>query len=475
MSLIDIVYISTSENLQKLIALLNGIRQINDYCKDLSNNGILDQDIRNKVVNINDILEIKCAILITQITTQAAPEKDTHCIQYKLSEGYTQSRLDQLLPYIKHNNDNKYITFCRNKNKYKIYSLHKFDEKYKIHHFKYIKNSTLDKYNNYICQGIQCNIENSPIYEAIRNDDHNNVITLLTKLMDKPDTYKIKNIAPSLYVKAIRYIYNKTNKIIEKKQDSQKHINLLFKLLDALRLFTITYKPKHNTPYRFRPIFEHSFYQYNPKEHLITLYPILEYPAQDQKKIIAKLANNDSVFFIASWEYPRPINFDYIENFFMRYNRKAHFLDLRIREMSEEIQYNKNKELINEQLRDEQKRTVQLLTIFGTFIAFVSSIAGMLKSVTSIWSFLLFCMAFTGALTVFVGLVHLIVIPKKEKTYIIRLIIYVILTLAILFCIWKAAQFIYDNHLCDPIQSEEKISSNGTNFATIVMKPDSIK
>lgn len=458
MSFIDIVYISTLENLQKLITLLNGIKQLNEYCCTSSQNGVISQTLRDRVLSINNIIEIKCAILIEQIKNHKTPEKDAHCIQYDLSDGYAKRRLKELQINIIAPK-NIFINFCKNKNKDRIHSLNEFEEKYHIGHFKHVKNSMLDKYNNYVRNGIQHNIENSPIYEAIKNDEMDKSIKLLEKLMEKPDTYKIKSITPSLYFIATKYLYKKTKQMIEARKNFNELINLLFKVLDALRLFTITYKPKHNTPYRFRPIFEYSFYKYDQVQGQVTQY-IPTNIAQGHESVAEQLAGNESLFFVASWDYPRPINFDYIETFFMRYNRKAHFLDLKIREISEELQYNKNAEFINEKLRDEQKRTVQLLTIFGTFIAFVSSIAGMLKSVSSIWSFLLFCMVFIGCLTVFVGLVHLIIIPKKA--YVFRIMIYFLLVCALLFGIWETAQFVYDKQLCDLQLSEQQIPDKVT-------------
>ena len=72
------------------------------------------------------------------------------------------------------------------------------------------------------------------------------------------------------------------------------------------------------------------------------------------------------------------------------------------------------KEYVNEQFSDERKRTIQLLGIFGALLAFVSSVVGLQKVVTTPIEFVLFALMFTTSLLIFVVAIHHISFRQME-------------------------------------------------------------
>ena len=100
-------------------------------------------------------------------------------------------------------------------------------------------------------------------------------------------------------------------------------------------------------------------------------------------------------------------------------------------------------------MNEERKKTIQLLGIFGTFIAFVSSVAGMIKSVDCIVDFLLFCMTFVVCLLIFIWCLYTFFTDGKKHS----MWKHVLSTIAILAIIWAFAYCVLQ--IFDTLKAEE--------------------
>jgi hypothetical protein len=163
----------------------------------------------------------------------------------------------------------------------------------------------------------------------------------------------------------------------------------------------------------------------------------------------AELQNYDreqtkQYIFFASQGYS-PVNMQFLENFFLKYNREFRTFEGDAIEDS----IKKSEELSGKitgaiaTIKEERGRTLQLVGLLGTFIAFVSSLVGTQKVAIDIFDFMLFSITFMTGILVFVFCVYNIANPDKESVwklqnfknpYFITLLL-LILAMAILVCI----------------------------------------
>lgn len=439
MSLIDISYVSNNTNIKTLSELINAINQFrnyldnNQYISKLHNNN--DEKIYDRVKDINEIVLFKTAILYEQILNQKQPEDTLAGIprfEYNVIGGDKISEIIRSCK-IKNNNplSNPFINYCKNRSRILLQNFKDFCQYYKI------EGDLVNSYNSYVINGINKNLEYSVIYHSIKNKNDDNFLIQLARIME---SIHPRSTPPSLYIKTIKRLCIIVENNIEKKDaiKVEQAIALLNEMINNLRIFTLSYKNQLTTPYRFKPILEHSFYIVN-NNNSVESYSIKDFNS---------LSKNDNVFFVASLEFS-PINYTYLENFYYLYNRETHRLNRLKRQLDSEQQtcsiernINETANKVKEEISADRKSTIQLLGVFGSFIAFVSSIAGMVKSVVNFWQFILFCITFVGCISIFVYLIYYITDRKDDDSKgIDAIILYIILLL------WFVGYIIYKNLL----------------------------
>lgn len=412
-SFIEIAYISSSHNIRILMSLFKGIKDLNSYYQKNSNILSIIDTIENKlwkeVEELNQILCLKVTILLSQIIEQKSPEDDSSMMprfHYNIPEETIQNAIKDI-SNIKID-DNPFIEFCENPSKYDIKTIEElFNKKSIIPLYKTVilDYSGINKYNEFINYGLELSIGQTPIYIAIKKlkverpklqDEKDFINCLTTYIANKSNDILLKVVPPSLYVKSIKCLCKITNRHINSDVSfAKRSLDLLDRILGLLRLATLAYKDQSITPYRFRPLFEYSFYEYSNQKLLLV-------NAYEYDNFIEYLTYTDNVLFLPSFIYPHPVNYNYLENFFFCYNRIVHQYHHEINQKFIEHKSEDLKENADSKMNEERKKTIQLLGIFGTFIAFVSSVAGMIKSVDCIVDFMLFCMTFVVCLLIFI-------------------------------------------------------------------------
>lgn len=422
-SVIDIAYISSSHNIRLLMSLIKGIKDLREYYKE-ENIGFInsiEKGLWDEVEKLNQMLCVKAAILLSQIVEQKQPDDDSSMmprLHYNISENAIKHTIDEA------NNisgfSNPFVNFCKENGDYNIKSiadLFKTKNIIPLNRDSIIGYEGINGYNEYVNRGIELSLGQTHIYIAIKKlkvekpklRDEMNFVKILDEYMaDKSSDILLKVVPPSLYVKSIKCLCKITDRHINNDVSfADKSLGLIDRLLGLLRLANLAYKDQSITPYRFRPLFEYSFYEYSNNN----LLPVDAYKYDD---FIEYLTYTDNVLFISSFRYPHPINYDYLENFYFCYNRIVHQYHY---EIHQKLIIQKEKEIIdkaNSQMNEERKKTIQLLGVFGTFIAFVSSIAGMIKSVDCIVDFILFCMTFIVCLLIFIWCLYTFFTESKR-------------------------------------------------------------
>ena len=459
-SFIEIAYISSSHNIRILMSLFKGIKDLNSYYQKNSNILSIIDTIENKlwkeVEELNQILCLKVTILLSQIIEQKSPEDDSSMMprfHYNIPEETIQNAIKDI-SNIKID-DNPFIEFCENPSKYDIKTIEElFNKKSIIPLYKtaILDYSGINKYNEFINYGLELSIGQTPIYIAIKKlkverpklqDEKDFINCLTTYIANKSNDILLKVVPPSLYVKSIKCLCKITNRHINSDVSfAKRSLDLLDRILGLLRLATLAYKDQSITPYRFRPLFEYSFYEYSNQKLLLV-------NAYEYDNFIEYLTYTDNVLFLPSFIYPHPVNYNYLENFFFCYNRIVHQYHHEINQKFIEHKSEDLKENADSKMNEERKKTIQLLGIFGTFIAFVSSVAGMIKSVDCIVDFLLFCMTFVVCLLIFIWCLYTFFTDGKKHS----MWKHVLSTIAILAIIWAFAYCVLQ--IFDTLKAEE--------------------
>lgn len=442
MSFIDLSYVSNNSNIQILCELINAIEKFRNYLENNSHIVTSNSDDKQIYINvkyINEIVLFKSSKLLLQILKHKQPDDsniEVPRFKYNLM-GYDD--IKKIIDTCKIKIDNiiginPFIDYCSNNERIYASDFTEFCEKNGI---DLHKSDLCNIYNKFVIHGINKNLEYSYIYESIKSKNEKDFLRLLN---DAIGSMTHRSVPPSLYVKTIKNLCIIAEEKIDKEdvENSKMAIRLLNDMINKLRIFTLTYKNQLTTPYRFRPLLEYSFYSIDD-EFNIKLIRNKELCSPDKDK---------NIFSFASLGFS-PINYTYLENFYYLYNRETHRLNRRMRQLSsdrqklsidEKIVESSNK--VKEEITKERKSTIQLLGVFGSFIAFVSSIAGMVKSVECFWQFILFSLTFVGCISIFVYLIYFVTKSeddKKDNTSVIML--YIILL------IWIIGNIIYKNHI----------------------------
>lgn len=471
-SLIDIAYISSSQNIKVLMSL---IKSINDFVgfyskENISFIGSIDKDLWENISKANDILLIKASILLSQIIEQVQPKDDSSMmpkLHYSISNPTINERMEWVKRIVPKESINPFVVYCKQHGDINVKTITDLFTRKNITPLtkaSIIDYDGINRYNEYVNQGIELSIEQTPLYIAIRKlniekskyeDEKDLVDKLWIYLKDKNPDSLHKILPPSLYVQSIKCLCKITKQNINGNVEfAQNALELLDEMINLLRLATLSYKSENTTPYRFRPLFEYSFYEYsNGKINLLKPY---EYDS-----FVEYLAYTDDIFFISSLYFPNPINYIYLENFFQCYNRKVHKLH---HEIQKALLASKEKELVGNvasQMNEERKKTIQILGIFGTFIAFVSSIAGMIKSVGNIVDFMLFCMTFVVCLLIFIWCLYSFFTEDHKHSF----WKHILATIAILAII--ASFTICTLHIFEHIKSGQNVTKSPTGNITL--------
>lgn len=437
------------------MSLIKGIHDLKEYYLE-ENIGFInsiDKGLWDNVEQVNNMLRIKAAILLSQIVEQKQPSDDVSMmpkLSYNISDEIINKATEEMKG-IADNSNNPFIDFYKGHGDDKIKTINDLFCNRNItllNQSSSIREYGIDSYNEYAFSGIKLYISHTPTYYAVKGlistDDENGVIDLLSSYIGGDNNKMLNEVPLSLYVKVIKNLY-----IIAKRHINDnipfadKALGLMDKMNDILRQAILTYKSGNQTPCRYRPLFEYSFYHYD--EGKLSMYEPtkLEDFIKGQTQI-------DNVLFISSLNNVGPINYTYLENFYYCYNRIAHRLHNEIdRQLLNQTEQSINEtsknnlknvqNSITENMNEERKKTIQLLGIFGTFIAFVSSVAGMVRSVNCIVDFMLFCMTFVVCLLIFIwGLNALLNTTKEEPKWKARCVTISLLVILIStpFCLY---------------------------------------
>lgn len=461
-ALIDLSYISNDKNVATLCEQIHLLNQLNNYIKDIEDILCeLDNELYNQIYQLNERALLKSEILLKQILEQERPidsfVKIPH-FQYNIM-GYSaviETLLEDKASIIEYVNHNIFIKYCKDQNrKSEVNSDLLFKS---IDNGNVIKIDQTNIYNQCIVKGIDANLEYSPIYGYIKDKRHEQLLEILEKKMG---VLHPRSTPPSMYVKVIMSLSTLAHDVIDREsitdaENLNRIITLLNDMMNKLRMFTLSYKNQLTVPYRFRPPLEYSYYRlHNGK---VTFFKVND---------IDSIKNEEGIFFISSWGF-NPINYTYLENFYHLYNRDTHNLNMQIRQLdlkreteklAEVIKINEEIKKVQEEMKDnldkvekineniveklekEQKSTIQMLGVFGSFIALVSSIAGMVKSVQSFWQFILFCITFMGCIAIFIWCLYYFFTKKEDRKdgSIILLFILLVIIISIGHALYSSA------------------------------------
>ena len=369
--------------------------------------------------------------------------------------------------------NNPFIEFCENPSKDDIKTIEALFKKKSIiplDRASIVSYDGINKYNEFVNYGLELGIGQTPLYIAIKKlkadkpklqDEKDFIANFNSYIANKSKDILLKVIPPSLYVETIKCLCKITNRHINDDIDFAKEaLDLLDEVLGLLRLATLAYKGQCITPYRFHPLFEYSFYKYSNQKLLLV-------NAYEYDDFIEYITYTDNVLFLPSLKYPHPVNYDYLENFFFCYNREAHLYH---HEIHKKVIEKKENEIMNNadsKLNEERKNTIQILGIFGSLIAFVSSVVGMIQSVDCIVDFMLFCMTFVVCLLIFIWCLYTFFTDGKKHS----MWKHVLSTIAILAIIWAFAYCVLQ--IFDTLKAEEDKLNKVEQSANTSVKIDS--
>lgn len=480
-SYIDIAYISSSSNILLLMSLIKGLADFDEYYKkgNLEFIGSIDNNLWKKIESVNQVLRIKSAILLNQIKDHRQPKNDFLMIprlKYSISDKTINRALDEVAGIHKEIN-NPFIEYYKKK-KTKYNYVEDIDCLFKNEGIiplndEYIS-KLFDNYNKYAKKGIGLYLKHIPLYTKIKDAELQNTEDVKKNLDELKSYFEssdnlVLDIPPSLYVEIIKYLYSITRKYIEQGDIfALKPLNLLEEIVSLLRQATLSYKNGYTTPYRYRPLLEYSFYKYDSGK--LSLYY-----GDELQDFIKSKNNDDNVFFISLLSPINPINFVYLENFFYCYNRFLHQLH---HEMDKMLLKKKERDItydMTQKMNDERKNTIQILGVFGSFIAFVSSAAGMIQSVKCIVDFVLFCVTFVFSLLFFVWCLNNLLFSNiehfktKYKINIMKgiplLMLFIIVTIC-LFYKFKQEKF-EDNLMNNPVEQTSSMHVEPNNYSNL--------
>lgn len=396
MTVIDLRYYANEDNIQVLIDILNCVHRIKiEYeRKDIPLGFNLfktwEPDIYSSFKYVLDSLEFKASVLLNGILNQ---EKDRRVKSYTHLYKIGNNKIEKILAKVQYKprlNLDPLLKFYQNS-----------DLEIKEENISFTLYDNYIQTNNSVYFGLLASLKNDKerLFDRIKN-------LLEDKFLQYP---------PSFFIVALKIIQHCVDKKIKKENWNA----LLCFALQKLRHYLQFYRDNECIPAQFRRCFAHSFMK---KDDEWVSCELSREAIENHRKGCSLI----SEIFFASYGYA-PIDIQYLENFFFEYNNGWHLRQEKrfqeqmvslykyekILEETQNLQKN-TKEYVNEQFSDERKRTIQLLGIFGALLAFVSSVVGLQKVVTTPIEFVLFALMFTTSLLIFVVAIHHISFRQME-------------------------------------------------------------
>lgn len=426
-TIIDLRYFASHRNLYRLVNFIYGFdRYINNLSTQkttsyqsmsifLANAFGFDALIFLK--DTMTALIFKSCVMAKQIIIQPSPDR-TLCFDYDtLANSDINSIIDYYCHYYTDNSQDFFLELynqyantdisCQSNFQKKLEDCRQNNKRYSAQNFIRVYNDNIDK-------GISSYIADSKLYSVLKSGSDVDIMQCVKKYVSNHDNIESTKFAsPSALVKSILWMSQHL-----KSNMSHEHEDIYSygKLLNCLRLFTIAYKNGKNAPLRFRSYFEYSFCKVEKEK--VTKVHI-------EASKLQKYGDNincikDCIFFASQGYFP--INMEYLESIFLKYNREFRILESKAIEdsikSSTELSGKMNATV--EIIKEERGRTLQLLGLLGAFIAFVSSLVGMQKVAENIYDFMLFTLTFMSGILVFVLCVYRITetfkMSQKEVT-----------------------------------------------------------
>lgn len=369
-----------------------------------------------KILKCNvDTFFLKSSILTKQIIEQnnivtiRTPHIPSICKCYRLSDEDVNRVMDVYSVYLKakdiYEDDPFYSLYYSNLNS-------EFNERlleqYRFNSSHVHQSPFVELYNSNIANAIYIRAKYSHLISLICNNNTEEVINEIHKFVvecenDKNYVYESIYTSPSIYIKTITWLHN----YIKNHKESPHiydEIVCFEKLLKYFRRYINLYREKDNycVPQTYRAYFEYSFCEIHDKS-LKKVY--LDFSNETEYE--HNYEKLDNCFFFASIGY-QPFNVKSLEAFFYYYNLEFKTFQSECIEASiksSENAANSAKLVVND-IKDERARTLQLVGLLGTFIAFVSSVVGMQKVVTDILEFVLFGITFMLGVLVFIVCIY---------------------------------------------------------------------
>lgn len=338
----------------------------------------------------------------------------------------------------------------------------------------------VELYNSNINNAIELRAKNSYQIQVINSDNNSSdIINAITVFVNRVETesaqrLKFNYTSPSTYIKPLMWLHNNiVNNKVADESDRRSQITLFETLLKDFRRYINLYKDKESycVPQAYRSYFEYSFAKLDSNNTYRKEY--IDFTSElDYKEL-------DRCIFFASLGY-QPFNVKSLESLFHYFNLEFKTIERKAIEQSIETA-NKATNYANsasQSIKDERGRTLQLVGLLGTFIAFVSSIVGMQKVATDIIEFMLFAVTFLFGILVFIYCIYQISYAmqgnesqdetetKKSKIELFKFPMILVICLLFIF-ITAMATMHYTNN--DSLLNEKTIDykSDSTNISII--------
>jgi hypothetical protein len=419
-TVIDIRYFASEDNLHKLVNFIDGFYRFKNNLSTteltpnqrtslfLANKQIFGFDALSFLKRTMESLVYKACVMWEQILNQPSPDRELRVAYNSLANASIDSTIHHYCLFATdYGNDFFYTSFLFQKNKeVKDDNINRPFygglTNCRLENKRYQDQSFIREYNNHIDEYISFYMKASKMYSLINEDkDSENIINAIrTFVRECDDMTKLKSASPSAFVKSV--LWMSRHLLGKGKERDHQEILLYGKLLNCLRLFTILYANGKGTPHRYRSYFEYSFCKVDAEKGLATMVHL----EADKFRNYNASYTEDCIFF-ASQGY-NPVNMRFLENFFLKYNWEFRTFESDAIDASIEVskESSQKAQQMVKTMSEERSRTLQLVGLLGTFIAFVSSLVGVQKVAANIFDFMLFLSTFMTGVLVFVLCVH---------------------------------------------------------------------
>ncbi len=385
---IDLVYLTTKDNIRKLIRVLKSIRDI-DNRKNIF--GETSNSTDTTFEKARHVIGTKARLLLHGMLSQKDNNNPIE-VDYFIGDAEVEKDVSNEFTKQKvgtHNCwGNEFLSIWRNVKgcKFTISNFHIGDMPF----YGGKQKTDIEKYNEFVKSAIVNDSRLSNVIAQLNNlsdieieeSKYASVVTAIDSLSDCSDC---KYTFSFLY-RAIKFVFDKA-------PNGKISLEIANKLLDKLRRALDAYSDGNKPRYAFRPLFEKSFYQLNNDLQLEFVGDI----------------NTKSAFLFASLSLS-PLNVLYFERFYNKYYSKSqHYAN------SQSLESMRLAEHTLLESKGERKHTIQLLGIFAAFLAFVTVSIGTIRVVKDVSEFVMFCSAFATSLLIFVLGIYYVAIYEKSK------------------------------------------------------------